>query len=192
MACGYCGPKKKKIFNLATLLVAAGLIWIGTAGDAMAITAKEIDAGVDASFKKFERITGSQEVLKKAKGILVFPAVFKAGIGIGGEYGEGALRVHGKTVDYYNTAAASIGFQLGGQKKTIIIAFMQDDAFKSFRDSSGWKVGVDASVAVIAIGAGGAIDSASINKPIIAFVLDQKGLMYNITLEGAKITKIKK
>ncbi|GAG21010.1 unnamed protein product, partial [marine sediment metagenome] len=126
------------------------------------------------------------------KGVLVFPKVFKAGFGIGGEYGEGALRIKDKTVDYYNTTAASIGFQLGGQKKTIIIAFMQEDALKKFREASGWKVGVDASVAVIAIGAGGAIDTASINEPIIAFVLDQKGLMYNLTLEGSKITKMQK
>ena len=78
------------------------------------------------------------------------------------------------------------------KKKTIIILFMQEDALKKFRDSSGWKVGVDASIAVIAVGAGGAIDTAKINEPIIAFIFDQKGLMYNLTLEGAKITKIKK
>ncbi|MCQ9208177.1 MAG: YSC84-related protein [Omnitrophica bacterium] len=159
---------------------------------AVAATAKEIDADVNASLKHFEDIGGAKEVIKKAKGILVFPKVFKAGFGIGGEYGEGALRIKGKTVDYYNTAAASIGFQFGGQKKTIIIAFMQKGALKKFREASGWKVGVDASVAVIAVGAGGTIDTASINEPIIAFVLNQKGLMYNITLEGSKITKMER
>ena len=157
-----------------------------------AATAKVLDADVDALLKKFERIRGSRDVLRRAQGVLVFPKVFKAGIGIGGEYGEGALRIRGRTVDYYNTAAASIGFQLGGQKKTVIIAFMQKDALDKFRDSSGWKIGVDASVAVIAIGAGGSIDTAKINEPIVAFVLDQKGLMYNLSLEGSKITKIKK
>ena len=159
---------------------------------AFADDAKQINANVDSSLKKFEQVTGSKDILRRAEGILVFPNVFKAGIGIGGEYGEGALRVKGKTVDYYNTASASIGFQLGAQKKTIIIAFMMKDALEKFRSSDGWKAGVDASVAVIAVGAGGAIDTAKINEPIIAFVLDQKGLMYNITIEGSKITKIKK
>ena len=45
--------------------------------------------------------------------MLVFPNVLKAGVGVGGEYGEGALLVGGKTGAYYNIAAASIGFQLG-------------------------------------------------------------------------------
>ncbi|MFH0732606.1 MAG: YSC84-related protein [Candidatus Omnitrophota bacterium] len=159
---------------------------------AFADDAKTIDANVDSSLSKFSETQGADEVLKKAAGVLVFPAVFKAGIGIGGEYGEGALRVGGKTVDYYNTAAASIGFQFGGQKKTIIMAFMNTEALDKFRASTGWKVGGDLSVAVIAVGAGASIDTAKLNEPIIAFVLDQKGLMYNITLEGSKITKIKK
>ncbi len=159
---------------------------------AMAATAVQIDDNIDAALKNFSKIKGADDTLKRAEGVLIFPKVFKAGIGIGGEYGEGALRIKGKTVGYYNTAAASIGFQLGGQMKTIIIAFMKKDALDQFRSSSGWKVGADASVAVIAIGAGGEIDSASLNQPIIGFILDQKGLMYNLTLEGAKISKITK
>lgn len=154
--------------------------------------AKKLEREVDATLKLFEKTKGSEKVIREAKGILVFPSVIKAGLGFGGEYGEGALKIRGKTVDYYNTAAASIGFQLGVQKKSIIIAFMQKDALKKFRDSSGWKIGADASVAVIAIGAGGSIDTANFNEPIIAFVFDQKGLMYNLTLEGTKISKIKK
>ena len=175
-----------------TIMLVIGIIGLMPITEAIAWSAKSIDRSVDSALRKFKETKGSDAVIRKAKGVLVFPKVFKAGFGIGGEYGEGALRVKGKTVDYYSTAAASIGFQFGAQKKTIIIAFMQDSAFKKFRDSSGWKIGADASVAVIAIGAGGGIDSASLNEPIIAFVFDQKGLMYNITLEGAKITKLKK
>jgi lipid-binding SYLF domain-containing protein len=177
--------------SLITLLL-VGFICAVLIDGAMAATAEKIDADVNACLNNFEDIGGAGEVIKKAKGVLVFPKVFKAGFGIGGEYGEGALRIKGETVGYYNTAAASLGFQFGGQKKTIIIAFMQEDALNKFRQASGWKVGVDASVAVIAVGAGGAIDTASINQPIIAFVLDQKGLMYNLTLEGSKITKMVK
>ena len=135
-------------------------------------------------------IKGGKEFLASAKGVLVFPSVLKAGIGIGGEYGEGALRIDGKTVDYYSTAAASIGFQLGAQSKRVILVFMQEDALKKFRESAGWEAGVDGSVALVELGAGGSIDTATIRDPIVGFVFGNKGLMYNLTLEGSKYTKI--
>ena len=121
-----------------------------------------------------------------------FPIAFKAGFVIGGEYGEGALRIGGKTVDYYSTVAGSWGLQIGGQKKTVILVFMQDEALKKFRAASGWKAGVDGSVALITVGAGEAIDTTNIKDPIVGFVLDQKGLMANLTFEGSKYTKLKK
>ncbi len=177
--------------SIAVLCVATAALFLSQM-PAYCESAKSIDAGVDKSLKMFDNVRGGDNLLKNAKGVLVFPSVFKAGIGIGGEYGEGALQVKGKTVGYYSTAAASIGFQLGAQKKTIILAFMTDDALKNFENSSGWKIGADASVAVIAVGAAGEIDSNTMNQPIVAFVFDQKGLMYNLTLEGAKITKLAK
>jgi len=186
----------KRIVSACTTLAVVALLLCGAplfTSEAHAWTAKEIDAGVDASLDRFTfDVRGAKDLMNKAKGILVFPWVIKAGIGLGGEYGEGALRIKGKTVDYYSTAAASIGFQLGAQKKTIILVFLDQDALDKFRASSGWKVGADASVAVIAVGVGGAIDTSTIKEPIVAFVLDQKGLMYNLTLEGAKMTKIKR
>ncbi|MCK4463214.1 MAG: lipid-binding SYLF domain-containing protein [Candidatus Omnitrophica bacterium] len=175
-----------------TVLLVFGLAVFGLMSETLAWTAKEIDAGVGPSLDKLKNIQGGNTILKKAVGLLVFPAVFKAGIGLGGEYGEGALLIKGKTVDYYSTAAASIGFQLGAQKKTIIIAFMDKGTLKDFRNSEGWKVGADASVTVVTVGADGSIDTAKTNKPIVAFVFNQKGLMYNLTLEGAKITKLKR
>jgi lipid-binding SYLF domain-containing protein len=162
------------------------------AGIGVAASDKVLEAQVDSSLEKFIQTRGGSAFLEKAEGVLVFPNVVKAGLGIGGEFGEGALRVKGKTEAYYNTVAASIGFQLGIQKKTIILAFMTKEALDDFRASYGWKIGADASVAVIVVGAGGSIDTTTIKDPIVAFVLDQKGLMYNVTLEGAKITKINK
>jgi lipid-binding SYLF domain-containing protein len=158
---------------------------------AVAATAEEINAGVNATLERFNKeASGGEAILNAAKGILVFPNVIKAGIGIGGEYGEGALRVGGQSVEYYTTAAASIGFQLGAQSKAVIIAFMQDDALKNFRDSSGWKVGVDGSIALIEVGAGGSFDSINYETPIVGFVLTNAGLMFNATLEGSKFTKV--
>ena len=154
-------------------------------------SAKEIDIKVDAALKQFgQEIAGGKEFLKNAKGILVFPSVIKAGFGIGGEYGEGALRIKGKTVDYYSTAAASIGFQIGAQSKKVILVFMQDNALKQFRESSGWEAGFDGSVALVELGAGGSLDTSNIKDPIVGFVFGNKGLMYNLTLEGSKFTKL--
>lgn len=167
------------------------VIFIISSSMAFAKSAKEIDISVDVALEQFHQdVRGAKEFLKSAKGVLVFPSVLKAGFGIGGEYGEGALRIGGKTVDYYNTAAASIGFQLGAQSKRVIIVFMQNDALKKFRESAGWEAGVDGSVALVQLGTGGSIDTTNIQDPIVGFVFGNKGLMYNLTLEGSKFTKI--
>ena len=154
-------------------------------------SAAEIEAAVNASLQQFKESVGSaEELMAKSEGVLVFPSVIKAGIGIGGEYGEGALRIGGKTADYYSTAAASIGLQLGAQAKTVIILFLEQAALDKFRASKGWEAGVDGSVALIQVGAGGSIDTTNIKDPIVGFVIGQKGLMFNVTLEGSKFTKL--
>jgi lipid-binding SYLF domain-containing protein len=158
-----------------------------------AASAKEINIKVDSALRLFQKeVSGGSRFLNNAKGVLVFPDVIKAGIGIGGEYGEGALRVGDKTVDYYNTAAASIGFQLGGQVKTVVIVFLEQRALNDFRQSDGWKVGVDGSVALIEWGVGEDINSIDISDPVVGFVFNNKGLMYNLTIEGSKISKLYK
>ena len=162
-------------------------------GSSIAGTAKEIDVSVDVALEKFQKdVGGAKQFLESAKGLLVFPSVIKAGIGFGGEYGEGALRIDGKSVAYYNTIAGSFGFQLGAQAKTVVIVFLEQDALDKFQKSEGWKVGVDGSVAVVTLGAGTTLDTSKMNQPIVGFILDQKGLMYNLTLEGSKFTKLNK
>ena len=163
------------------------------AGPALAASAKEIDAGVDAAILMFEKeVKDGKSFLQNSKGVLVFPSVIKAGLGVGGEYGEGALRIVGKTADYYSTAAGSVGLQAGGQMKTIVVVFLQADALQKFRESEGWKAGVDGSVALVTLGAGGAVDTTNLKDPIVGFIFGQKGLMYNLTFEGSKFTKLKK
>jgi lipid-binding SYLF domain-containing protein len=172
------------------LVVGGGLV---APEDAVAASAAEIDIGVNATLKRFKKkVNGGSEFLRKANGVLVFPTVYKAGIGIGGEYGEGALRIRGKTVDYYSTAAASFGFQLGAQAKSLVIVFLTKSALRDFRDSDGWKAGVDGSIAVIEWGVGEDINNVDIKQPVVGFVFNNKGLMYNLTLEGSKYTKIKR
>jgi len=175
-----------------TVLIGLILVPLSPAGS-RAATAREIDVSVDVALERFTtEVKGAKEFLAAAKGVLVFPSVIKAGFGIGGEYGEGALRIDGRTVDYYNTVAASFGLQLGAQSKTILLLFMEQGALDKFRKSEGWKVGVDGSVALVTVGVGGALDTENIQDPIVGFVFGQKGLMYNLTLEGAKITRLEK
>lgn len=163
------------------------------ATNVFAASAEEINIKVNSALAMFKKkVDGGAQFLRRAQGVLVFPEVIKAGFGIGGEYGEGALRIGGKTVAYYSTAAASIGFQLGAQTKTEVIVFLKKGALEKFRKSSGWKVGVDGSVALITLGVGKDINTEDIKDPIVGFILNNKGLMYNLTLEGSKISKIDK
>ena len=156
-----------------------------------AASAAEIDAAANETLHNFvDQIGGARELANNAVGILVFPSVVKAGIGIGGEYGEGLLLVNKKPGGYFNLVSASFGFQLGVQERAIVIMFMTNDALEAFDRRAGWKVGVDGSIAIITVGAAGSIDTDKITNPVIGFVLDPKGLMYNLTLEGSKITRI--
>jgi lipid-binding SYLF domain-containing protein len=171
-------------------LFGAGAALVGPA-PAAAASAEEINIKVDAALERFRKeISGGEAFLRKAEGVLVFPNVLKGGFVVGGEYGEGALRVGGKTIEYYSTAAASIGFQAGAQSKTIVLVFLSADALKEFRGSDGWKAGVDGSVAVVEWGVGEDINTVDIKDPIVGFVFSNKGLMFNLTLEGAKFSKI--
>lgn len=148
---------------------------------------------IDETIREFRQsVPGGRTFLNECAGFLVFPAVIKAGIGVGGEYGEGALMVDDDIVDYYSTAAASFGFQLGAQKKSLMIVFMTGQALKDFQNSNGWKAGVDGSVALIEWGFGEDINTVDIQSPVVGFVFDNEGLMYNLTLEGAKFTKLPK
>jgi lipid-binding SYLF domain-containing protein len=176
---------------LARLFIVSMLALGGVVPQAHAASRGQIDADVNAALYRFDReIGGARDLVAQAAGVLVFPSVVKAGVGIGGEYGEGALLRGGRTAGYYNIVSASIGFQLGVQVRTVIICFMTEEALWSFRHTHGWKIGVDGSVTLITVGVGGSIDTNQIKSPVVGFILDQKGLMYNLTLEGSKISRI--
>jgi lipid-binding SYLF domain-containing protein len=156
-----------------------------------AASREEIDVYVEEALEKFRRYTpAGNKLASRSRGMLVFPKVYKAGMILGGEYGEGALIIGGENVAYYSTAAASIGFQLGAQRKAQIILFMTDDALNRFRSSEGWEAGVDGSVAIANIGAGEGIDTNTAQHPIIGFIFSNEGLMFNLNLEGSKFTRI--
>jgi lipid-binding SYLF domain-containing protein len=181
-----------KALTLLIIILTLSLCFIGPQ-EALSASAQEIDIRVDAALKRFTKeVEGGSEFLKKAEAVLTFPRVIKAGAIIGGEYGEGALRIKGKTEQYYSTVSASLGFQLGAQSKSLVLVFLSKKALSDFRNSNGWKAGVDGSVAVIKWGAGEDINTVDIKDPIVGFVFGNKGLMYNLTIEGSKFSKIEK
>jgi len=162
-------------------------------GQSFAGTAKEIDASADAAMDRFyKQVKDATEVVRQAKGILILPNVKKGALIVGGEYGQGALRIGDKTVEYYSMISGSIGLQIGGQAKDVIIAFMSSDGLKKFRKSKGWEAGVDGNVALITVGAGDSAITAMSKEPIVAFVFDVKGLMADMSLRGAKFNKLDK
>ncbi|MFK0376810.1 YSC84-related protein [Pandoraea sp. NPDC090278] len=153
---------------------------------------QEIDASVNGALDKmYASVKGSRELVSKARGVLVFPSVLQAGFVVGGEYGEGALRVGGKTQGYYNTVTASFGLQIGAQSKAVIFLFMTQDALDKFQRTDGWTAGADASVAVVKIGANGAVDLNTATSPVEVIVMTNAGLMANLNIEGTKVTKLK-
>lgn len=151
----------------------------------------EINAGVDATMNRFKKqVKGANEYLKAAKGMLVMPNVAKAGFILGGQYGQGALKVGGKTVNYYSLAAGSVGFQIGAEKYDMVIIFVTEQALKKFQNSEGWEAGADAEVTMVDTGADLPVGTMVSQHPIMAFIIDQKGLMAGVSIKGAKFTRI--
>ena len=160
---------------------------------ASAASKEEIDARVRSALATlYENFPAGEELAQGAKGILVFPRVIKAGFIAAGEYGEGVLLVDGTAVQYYRLTALSVGFLAGGQAKNEVLMFMTDGALNSFRASEGWEAGVDGSVVVVEFGVGKDITTNNVKDPIIGFVYGNKGLMYDLSLEGTKFWKINK
>jgi lipid-binding SYLF domain-containing protein len=161
--------------------------------DAYAKTAAEINASVNQTLKRFYReVNGAKELTSSAKALLVMPNVTKAGFVVAGTYGEGALRIGKKTRGYYNLVGGSYGFTIGVEQMDIIIAFLTEEALNQFKNVEGWEVGVTGNVALVDVGGGKRLDTTSLKDAVIAFVFGPKGLMFDVSLKGAKFTKIKK
>ena len=151
-----------------------------------------IDSSVDATLSRmYSTVKGSRELVAKSRGVLVFPDVLQAGFIVGGQSGNGALRVGGSTVGYYNTSSLSVGLQAGAQSKAIVFLFMTQQALEEFRGSDGWAAVAGASVALVKMGANGAVDSNTATAPIEVVVLTNAGLMGDVSINGTKVSKLK-
>ncbi len=181
--------RQTRFANLVLTLLCTALL--GTANLAHGASAAEIEARSDAAMERLlDSAPEARFLLDRAHAVLIFPRVLKAGFGVGGEYGEGVLRKDGESLEYYSTAAASIGFQLGAQAKAQFLLFMNERSLSDFRRADGWEIGVDGSVTLVNIGAGGSLDTTNISDPIVAFVLADRGLMYDLSLAGTKISRV--
>ncbi len=158
---------------------------------AHAASRAEIDR--DASFalrKLYDGTPLARMLSEKARGILIFPAIVKGGLIIGGQYGDGALRVGGATTGYYRSVALSYGLQAGVQSFGYALLFMNDKALNYLKKSKGWEIGVGPSIVIVDKGVAKSLTTTTAKDDIYAFFFDQKGLMAGLGLQGTKITRI--
>ena len=189
-------PMFRRAGLAAATISVAGLLFAGcttttpTSSATPAEQRKSLSSAADETWASFTRRRRSPELVARAKGVLIFPDVLSGSFIIGAEHGKGVLRVGGANAGYYSTTAGSIGFQAGAQSKAMVLLFMTQGALDKFRNSSGWTVGADATVAVVDIGANGRIDTNTAQQPVVGFVMNNGGLMAGVSLAGTKISKI--
>jgi len=150
-----------------------------------------LDANVQSALASLStQVPGSRDLVRKARGVLVFPSVISAGLVVGGAHGRGALLTDGVTAGYYSSTAVSVGLLAGAESKAVYVLFMTQDSLDRFRASKGWTAGADASVTLLKVGADGAIDTRTVQAPIVGFALTNGGLMANLSIDGTKFSKI--
>jgi lipid-binding SYLF domain-containing protein len=181
-------PRRRVISALAATAVSIPFM---RATEAVAASKADIDRAVDAALKKlYANDVFAQDLSKTAKGILVFPKITKAGFVLGAAVGDGALRQGGKTVGYYDSFAASYGFQVGLQWFGYALFFMTDSALHYLDNSAGWEVGVGPSIVVVDQAMATKHTSTTLTQNVYAFIFNQKGLMAGAGIEGSKISKV--
>ena len=173
------------------LALATGCTTTGPSSGDPATRRQSIDSGIDNALARlYRQDPGAQQLVSRAKGVLVFPAVLEAGFVFGAWRGDGALRKGGRTVSYHRTTGGSFGLQAGAQSTAVFLLFMTDDALARFERSKGWTAGVDATVTLITVGANAQLTSATSQQPIIGYVLSNQGIMAGVTVDGSRITRL--
>ena len=184
--------KQARLLGVFFVTVFAAAVLV-VPNSAYAATAAEINRDVDSALKDlYKKTPVAKELSRVAKGVLVFPDIEKAGLIIGGQYGEGALRVHGKTVGYYSSVAASYGLQAGVQSFGYALFFMTNSALEYLKNSEDGRSVQGPSLVVVDEGMAGSLTTTTAQSDIYAFFFDQKGLMAGVGIQGSKITKISK
>lgn len=181
---------KLRVFLLTLVMAAVSLVPMGST---QAATGKEIDKSSQSALQKLYRTKPlAADVAKSAKAILVFPGIVKAGLVFGGSYGEGELLTGGKVEAYYNSASASWGLQAGAQSYGYVVFLMTDKAISYVHKSKGWEIGVGPTVVMVDEGVAKNLSTSTLKDDAYAFIFNQQGLMAGISIEGSKVSKIRR
>lgn len=183
---------RRQIHHL--LLAAAATLWIGTLSmQAVAATAEDLNRDAAQALQTlYKNNPAAEAISKKAKAILVFPKVVKAGLVFGGSYGEGVLMKGSKVTDYYNSVSASWGWQAGAESYAYAVFLMNDKALRYLTKSKGWEFGVGPTVVAVNEGIAKNLSTSTLKDDAYAFIFDQQGLMASLSIEGTKISRIKR
>jgi lipid-binding SYLF domain-containing protein len=180
-------------FVHAALIFAMLAVPLMSTRPAVAATAAEIDRDAAAALNRlYDQEPKAKELGAIAKGIMVFPKIYKAGFIGGAHFGEGTLLVKGKSVGYYNSVEGSYGLQAGVQRYSYVLFIMKDSVLDDFQNSNGFELGVGPSIVVVDAGVARTLTNTTIKDDIYAFIFGQKGLMAGLGVKGSKLTKIDK
>ncbi len=178
-------------FVLATSFALGAGSFCGTAR--AAATAEELsEEGSQALQVLYKSNPAALAISKKAKAILVFPKIVKAGLVFGGSFGEGVLIEGAARNEYFNSVSASWGLQAGAQTYGYAVFLMNNKSLKYLHRSEGWELGVGPTVVVVDEGVARNLSTSTLQSDAYAFIFDQQGLMASFSIEGTKVTRIKR
>jgi lipid-binding SYLF domain-containing protein len=185
-------PNKRLFFGMALGLVAL-VATLGISGPAQAATSADLDRSANQSLDSLYKTNPTAALIgKHAKAVLVFPNIVKAGLVFGGSYGEGVLLEGSKVDAYYNSVSGSWGLQAGAESYGYALFLMDDAAIAYIHKSQGWEIGVGPTVVVVNEGVAKNLSSSTLKDSVYAFIFDQQGLMASLSIEGTKISRIKR
>ncbi len=168
-------------------------IFLATFSSANAATAEDLNKDASKALQTLYKTNPlAEQISKTSRAVLVFPKVIKAGLVFGGSYGEGVLKEGPKVVNYYNTVSGTWGFQAGAQSYGYVVFLMNDKAVKYVSETQGWEIGVGPTVVIVNEGVAKNLSSSTLKDDAYAFIFDQEGLMAGVSIEGTKISKIKR
>ncbi|MCO5977908.1 YSC84-related protein [Ideonella oryzae] len=177
----------------AVLLSAALIVTGAFSLPASAATTAELERDSAETLQALYKANPVAEAIsKKAKGILIFPKIIKAGLVFGGSYGEGVLMKGNQIDGYFNSVSGSWGWQAGAESYAYVVFLTSNKALKYLDDSKGWEIGVGPSVVVVDAGRAKNLSTSTLKDDAYAFITDQQGLMVSLSIEGTKISRIKK
>jgi lipid-binding SYLF domain-containing protein len=183
----------RRHINRFLATAAAALCLTGLAHTAKAATAEDLNTDANQTLQNLIKANPTALTLSKtAHAVLIFPKIVKAGLVFGGSYGEGVLQEHGKLEGYYNSVSASWGWQAGAESYGYVLFLMTDKAVRHLHDTKGWESGAGPNVVVVNEGMAKNLSSSTLREVVYAFIVDQTGLMASLSIEGTKVSRIKK